>query len=595
MLLLWAVPDAGPAAEHHPRAPSRSCARIVPAARCSCLLLFLPLPQEDDAGAGVRLLLRGAGVPAGAWCSCSARIALDALHRGRLLRVGAAHGAAASASRSSCSPCCGTRCAASAGLRTYFSRYLLSVGMPFELWMRRVAELAETEPDAAPLPRAGAARDRRVPVDARRAAGNRPTATAASATRTSTPRAFLTTSSSSTFYTDVRLSPALFLHVRLLAQVVAEFYEGKRRESALRRNAYLQAVHETGARLTHDVKNLLQSLYALTSMAPKERRGGLRRPAAAPAAAAHAAPAGHARQAALAGDPHERARRCAPARWWTEVERRMAGADVTLEAALERRRQHPRRALRQLRRERIDNARAKAPARTGHRRSDALRVRRATTWSSRCATTAAPIPEAAAAAPLPRAHRARARAWASAFTRPRGRRPRRAGASKSPPTATATCASGWRSRPSASQLSARRSAVTHSPSPRRQSAMATPKSAASFAFDEHRVRRAPRRRRVLARGDGDHARDLVAGTRPRLRSKIAARTRTTWSRPPRVAVVERRSPATHAGRGSRAVLDGAQAQRSRWARRAGRRPRAAPSRVCARRSIVSRKFLPRGP
>jgi hypothetical protein len=34
------------------------------------------------------------------------------------------------------------------GLRAYFSRYLLSVGMPFELWMRRIAELAETESDA---------------------------------------------------------------------------------------------------------------------------------------------------------------------------------------------------------------------------------------------------------------------------------------------------------------------------------------------------------------------------------------------------------------------------------------------------------------
>src|SRR5207253_10671711 len=33
------------------------------------------------------------------------------------------------------------------GLRTYFSTYLMSVGMPFELWMRRVAELAETEDD----------------------------------------------------------------------------------------------------------------------------------------------------------------------------------------------------------------------------------------------------------------------------------------------------------------------------------------------------------------------------------------------------------------------------------------------------------------
>jgi len=33
------------------------------------------------------------------------------------------------------------------GLRTYLSSYLLSVGMPFELWMRRVAERAQTEPD----------------------------------------------------------------------------------------------------------------------------------------------------------------------------------------------------------------------------------------------------------------------------------------------------------------------------------------------------------------------------------------------------------------------------------------------------------------
>ena len=49
---------------------------------------------------------------------------------------------------------------------------------------------------------------------------------------------------------------------------------GKRRENALRRNAYLQAVHETGARLTHDVKNLLQSLYALTSIAPRGEAGG---------------------------------------------------------------------------------------------------------------------------------------------------------------------------------------------------------------------------------------------------------------------------------------------------------------------------------
>ena len=55
--------------------------------------------------------------------------------------------------------------------------------------------------------------------------------------------------------------------------MVGEFYEGKRREQALKQNAYMQAVHETGAKLTHDVKNLLQSLYVLTSKSTA-RQGG---------------------------------------------------------------------------------------------------------------------------------------------------------------------------------------------------------------------------------------------------------------------------------------------------------------------------------
>jgi len=151
------------------------------------------------------------------------------------------------------------------GLRTYFSRYLLSVGMPFELWMRRIAELAETEADSgrfleqalkeiAELPwvRGGEWRSPEGEGRFGEAVGH--------ATR------FNVHGLEVRFHTQVELSPALFLHMRLLSQVVGEFYEGKRRERALRRNAYLQAVHETGARLTHDVKNLLQSLYALTSI-----------------------------------------------------------------------------------------------------------------------------------------------------------------------------------------------------------------------------------------------------------------------------------------------------------------------------------------
>jgi branched-subunit amino acid transport protein AzlD len=159
------------------------------------------------------------------------------------------------------------------GLRTYLSRYLLSVGMPFELWMRRVAELAETESDS-----------RRFLEAALREISSLPWIRGGTWKSADGEGSFGRTGEHSlrfeqhgltiVFHAEIPLSPALFLHMRLLAQVVGEFYEGKRRETALRQNAYLQAVHETGARLTHDVKNLLQSIYALMSMVPRDASDG---------------------------------------------------------------------------------------------------------------------------------------------------------------------------------------------------------------------------------------------------------------------------------------------------------------------------------
>jgi hypothetical protein len=157
------------------------------------------------------------------------------------------------------------------GLRTYLSRYLLSVGMPFEVWIRHMAELAEHEPDAQRF------LDQALLLFAdlpwiRGGEWKTPDAAGRFGTRTEHVARFGFHGLELEFHTDISLSPALFLHMRLLAQVVGEFYESKRREAAMRRSAYLEAVHETGARLTHDVKNLLQSLYALTSAAPKEGR-----------------------------------------------------------------------------------------------------------------------------------------------------------------------------------------------------------------------------------------------------------------------------------------------------------------------------------
>ena len=166
------------------------------------------------------------------------------------------------------------------GLRTYFSRYLMTVGMPFELWMRRIAALSETESSSARFLALAMeevsltpwivgsewkSADAEIGDDKKGRFGK----------QTSHSASFRYHELEIIFFTEIRLSPALFLHLRLLAQVVGEFYEGKRREQVLKQNAYMQAVHETGARLTHDIKNLLQSLYALTSAGVVQQQANL--------------------------------------------------------------------------------------------------------------------------------------------------------------------------------------------------------------------------------------------------------------------------------------------------------------------------------
>lgn len=150
------------------------------------------------------------------------------------------------------------------GLRTYFSRYLMSVGMPFELWMRRIAELSEAETGSARFLENAMAEVEQFPWIVG-GIWQTPEGPGRFGRDGGYDAHFKYHELEITFFTEIRLSPAMFLHLRLLAQVISEFYDGKRREQAMKQNAYMQAVHETGARLTHDMKNLLQSLYALTS------------------------------------------------------------------------------------------------------------------------------------------------------------------------------------------------------------------------------------------------------------------------------------------------------------------------------------------
>lgn len=149
-----------------------------------------------------------------------------------------------------------------AGLGQVTSRYLLSVGLPFEEWARRLATLAERERDPESFVRDALADLRELPW----IRGGRWQA-ARGEGRFGQPAAHETKHSfhglTLSWASARPLAPALALHVRLLSQLLGYFYAAKVREQTLREQAYSQAIHDTGARLTHDVKNILQSMKTL--------------------------------------------------------------------------------------------------------------------------------------------------------------------------------------------------------------------------------------------------------------------------------------------------------------------------------------------
>jgi len=153
-----------------------------------------------------------------------------------------------------------------AGLGQVTSRYLLSVGLPFEGWAQRLATLAERERDPESFVRDALSDLHELTWIrgghwlAARGEGSfgEPAEHAVSHTFHG-----LTL----TWQSARPLTPALALHVRLLSQLLGYFYAAKVREQTLREQAYSQAIHDTGARLTHDVKNILQSLKTLLAAA----------------------------------------------------------------------------------------------------------------------------------------------------------------------------------------------------------------------------------------------------------------------------------------------------------------------------------------
>jgi signal transduction histidine kinase len=67
-------------------------------------------------------------------------------------------------------------------------------------------------------------------------------------------------------YTFTPVGPSLSLHAKLLLSVLVFYYRAKLQEQQLIKQAHMQAIHETGSKLTHDVKNILQSTQTMTQI-----------------------------------------------------------------------------------------------------------------------------------------------------------------------------------------------------------------------------------------------------------------------------------------------------------------------------------------
>ena len=150
------------------------------------------------------------------------------------------------------------------GLELLMSRYLLSLGLPFEQWIKRIAAHADYESSAERFLHASMNELAQLnwmsglhwnikQVQHHIGESTRYIST------------FNFQDLHLTVYSRWQFSPAMYLHVQLLTQILGEFYEAKCREETIGQNTYTQTLYETGSRLTHDIKNILQSLGNLCS------------------------------------------------------------------------------------------------------------------------------------------------------------------------------------------------------------------------------------------------------------------------------------------------------------------------------------------
>ena len=158
------------------------------------------------------------------------------------------------------------------GLADLWEKSLLNIGTPFEEWLTELSEFSATttEPDTFLQSALDRLNDMPWVSGVMASVANKKFEIGDKAS-------FSVSHNDSDIHLDLYSSrpvgPALYLHHQLLLRLVADFYLAKQREFELAHESHLKAVYETGSRITHDVKNLLQALNTLTATLDEQTSG----------------------------------------------------------------------------------------------------------------------------------------------------------------------------------------------------------------------------------------------------------------------------------------------------------------------------------
>jgi signal transduction histidine kinase len=152
-----------------------------------------------------------------------------------------------------------------AGLGQLWERYILNIGTPFEQWLGALTGLARQEDVPAAFMDGAMDLLAELPWVAG-AAWRTDDASGRSGAETSHEFHHAGSGTEFVIYTHRSMSILLQIHCTLLLRLVTHFRLAKVHERELTQRAHLQAIYETGARVTHDIKNLLQSMQGMTAI-----------------------------------------------------------------------------------------------------------------------------------------------------------------------------------------------------------------------------------------------------------------------------------------------------------------------------------------